>query len=271
MGLYRYGLILLLVSQLGLLAVVFHQHSKIKALESAQLELHGAMQGVVQANQKRDSGLESGICVGDTANEGCVNEAENESEPADVANVGVESVEDTDWRISLREKVMDQLIPFGFSAYDSERIIDIEIESLLAFREIEKATGAKAHREAYALMWQTMDRFREELGEFGFQAYLEAKGLPTRIQVRRVVKRSQAASLEMQVGDKIESYDGVRVYDIYRLNKIVREQSKLQRQGSVPIVYRRGESVLTTEVAVGSIGIHAAPLQPDTFFDAFGG
>lgn len=271
MGLYKYGLMLLLVSQLGLLAVVFYQQSKLQALESAQLELQGAMQGVVQANKKRESELASNICFGGTANESCVDEAENEGEATEVANVDVESVDDADWRSSMREKIMDQLIPFGFSAYDSERIIDIEIESLLAFREIEKAAGAKARQEAYTLMWQTVDHFRDELGEFGFLAYLEAKGLPTRIEVRSVAKRSQAAGLNMQVGDKIERYDGVRVYDVYRLNQLVRERSAEQRQGSVPIAYRRGESVLTNEVAVGSIGVHAVPLRPNTFFDAFGG
>lgn len=169
----------------------------------------------------------------------------------------------------LRQRILDRLTRFGFSAYQSERISELEIAAIEQYELISEKSDVGARQEAFTFLQKTKELFREELGEFGYTAYLEAKNLPTGVTVQRVSGNSKAASIGLKTGDQIERYAGTRVYDIFELNQLVQSSTAPDSPKSQVVVYTRNGVSYSSEVAPGMLGLHSRPVRPRDFFNAF--
>lgn len=93
---------------------------------------------------------------------------------------------------------------------------------------------------------------RAELGDQDYERFLAARGVPTGVNVVRVLARSPAERAGMQRGDEIFSYDGKRVFNIQELNELALRGT---RGESVVLDVRRNGQNLRIVLPRGPIGV----------------
>jgi S1-C subfamily serine protease len=85
---------------------------------------------------------------------------------------------------------------------------------------LEAEYEAQRNGEAFDRWNQSYDAqaaFRESLGDADYEQYLQARGGESTVTVREVIGSSPANSAGMMPGDRILSYDGDRVFNMFEL------------------------------------------------------
>ena len=117
------------------------------------------------------------------------------------------------------ERRMERLIEAGFLPAEAEWILEreqqLQMESLQARYEAGRS-GEPA--DFYRDRFSTSSQLREELGDAGYERYLEANGRPTNVEISSVIGSSPAQSAGLRPGDEIVRYDGERVFSMTDIN-----------------------------------------------------
>lgn len=103
------------------------------------------------------------------------------------------------------------------------------------------------------------DKIKSELGDDGYESYLQASGMPTSVRVDNIMDRSPAQSAGLQAGDEIVSYNGDRIFNIQELNNATVQGSlgepvvlNVNRDGvELQIVMERGPLGIVTRSSRG--------------------
>lgn len=149
------------------------------------------------------------------------------------------------------DRRINQLIEGGFSPDQAEGITrresELRMDALYAQYEANRAGQAFDFRAL-----DTRAALREELGDAGYERYLQATGQPTSIQVRRVLAGSPAENAGLRPGDQVIGYAGRRVFSVNDLNQLT-----LEGEPGQPVlmdVLREGQQI-QIYVPRGPIGI----------------
>ena len=114
---------------------------------------------------------------------------------------------------------MERLIEAGFLPAEAEWILEreqqLQMESLQARYEAGRSGDPS---DFYRDRFSTSSQMREELGDAGYERYLEANGRPTNVEISSVIGSSPAQSAGLQPGDEIVRYDGERVFSMTDIN-----------------------------------------------------
>lgn len=102
------------------------------------------------------------------------------------------------------------------------------------------------------------DKIKSELGEEGYEKYLQANDRPTSVRVDDIIEQSPAAMAGLKPGDEIISYNGERVYSIQDLNN-----STVQGELGEPVVLTVKRDGVETRVSMerGPLGISSRSMQ----------
>ncbi len=151
------------------------------------------------------------------------------------------------------ERRLNQLIEAGFSPdqaqHITERESELRLEALYAQYDAIRE-GAPAGPPTNRFDPQT--QLRQELGDAGYERYLDATGQSTSIGVQRVMEGSAGQAAGLQTGDEVIAYAGERVFSISDLNRLI-----LEGQPGQPVVMdvlRDGQRI-QVYVPRGPIGI----------------
>jgi membrane-associated protease RseP (regulator of RpoE activity) len=111
-----------------------------------------------------------------------------------------------------------QLVAGGFTETRAKQILALEDE--VRMQALEAEYEAQRNGEAFDRWNQSYDAqaaFRESLGDADYEQYLQARGGESTVTVREVIGSSPANRAGMQPGDRILSYDGDRVFNMFEL------------------------------------------------------
>jgi membrane-associated protease RseP (regulator of RpoE activity) len=148
---------------------------------------------------------------------------------------------------------MDRLIEAGFLPAEAEWILEreqeLQMEALQARYEAGR-TGDPA--DFYRDRFSTSSQLREELGDAGYERYLEANGRSTNVEISSVIGSSPAQSAGLQPGDEIVRYDGERVFSMTDINLASMEGEPGQ---SVVIDFTRDGVLMQVVMPRGPLGV----------------
>lgn len=161
------------------------------------------------------------------------------------------------------------LIAAGVPDRDAEEIVFVQ--SALDMERLELQD--RAIREG----WHRTDRYFDELrvlsgealdlpaeiGEEAYDRYLYQTGESNRLKVSSVIQGSPAEQTGLLPGDIIESYGGERIFTFTDLRNAT---TNGVRNELVPLMVRRGDTVIETSLARGPIGVRLEPaaVAPDS-------
>lgn len=150
----------------------------------------------------------------------------------------------------MSDRTVARLVEGGFTPAEAERIRErteaITLEAMQARYEAER-NGQPPPPDNF-----NESALRRDLGDAEYERYLTALGRPTRVNVANVLANSPAASAGMQVGDRIVSYNGSRVFDMRELNPMILANSS---GGSVVVEIERAGQRIPLVVPSGPLGI----------------
>jgi membrane-associated protease RseP (regulator of RpoE activity) len=116
----------------------------------------------------------------------------------------------------------------------------------------EQYDAARENRPIDPALAGRMTTLRNELGDTDYERYLQALGLPTNVQVGRVLATSPGAQAGIKAGDQIVSFDGERVFDMRDINRLTLEGEPGQM---VAVDVMRDGQLVQLYVPRGPIGI----------------
>jgi hypothetical protein len=124
-------------------------------------------------------------------------------------------------RVSRRpEDRARQLEQAGFTAGEAEWIARRESELTMAALQARYDAGQSGDAGAW---WQSRgdigETLRAELGESGYERYLEANGRSTSVTVGTVIESSPAERAGLMPGDRITRYGGERIFGMSDLTR----------------------------------------------------
>ena len=144
-----------------------------------------------------------------------------------------------------------QLVSAGFEPTQAARIV--QLESLESLRNLQTQYDARrqyAQTEEGKL--RNANPIREELGDEGYQRYLEANDLSTSAQIGSIIGGSAGENAGLLAGDKIVSYAGERVFNLNDVNNL----TVLGELGeSILIEIERDGTPLQLTIPRGPIGV----------------
>ena len=139
----------------------------------------------------------------------------------------------------------------GLSTVEADRIIELEAEAQVRVEELLETEGRD--REAFvAILEETASQIRLELGDYGYEIYLEATGRPTSVPIREVEAESAGAVAGLQEDDQIISYAGRRVFNISELQSLTQSGNEGDQ---VIVEVLRDDQTVTVRMPRGEIGI----------------
>lgn len=109
----------------------------------------------------------------------------------------------------------ERLVEAGFTATEAERILQRESE--LRMESLQARYEAQVSGEEFDFRGMT-DTLRDELGDAGYERYLEANNRPTAVTVATVYENSPALAAGILPGDEILRYDGRRVFSMSEIS-----------------------------------------------------
>lgn len=146
-----------------------------------------------------------------------------------------------------------QLQAAGFSPGEAELIARRESELTMAALEARYEAGQAADAGAW---WRSRgaigETLRAELGEAGYERYLEANGRSTSVAVGSVIESSPAERAGLMPGDRITRYAGERIFGMSDLTREAMEGTPGQ-QVVVDIV--RDGTPMQVVIPRGPLGI----------------
>ena len=160
-----------------------------------------------------------------------------------------------DRRSGRSEDRAGQLQQAGFSPGEAEWIARRESELTMAALQARFDAGRSGDAEAW---WQSRgeigETLRAELGEAGYERYLEANGRSTSVIVGSVIESSPAERAGLMPGDRITRYGGERIFSMTDLTRQAMEGAPGQ-QVVVDIV--RDGMPMQVVIPRGPLGISA--------------
>jgi len=160
-----------------------------------------------------------------------------------------------DRRSGRSEDRAGQLQQAGFSPGEAEWIARRESELTMAALQARFDAGRSGDAEAW---WQSRgeigETLRAELGEAGYERYLEANGRSTSVIVGSVIESSPAERAGLMPGDRITRYGGERIFGMTELMRQTMEGAPGQ-QVAVDIV--RDGMPMQVVIPRGPLGISA--------------
>ncbi len=119
------------------------------------------------------------------------------------------------------QRRLDTFVSGGFSEDEARRVM--ELESLAQFKALQAAHDAQRSGEPldiFSTRTEPQGILRAELGDSGYERYLEAQGQPTSIVVNQVMQGSPGSRAGLQAGDRIVSYNGERIFSVSELRML---------------------------------------------------
>ncbi len=145
----------------------------------------------------------------------------------------------------------ERLIDAGFTAAEAEWILRRESE--LQMQALQARYDARRAGEPVNYFGgRTTDALRQELGDAGYERYLEASGRPTRVAISTVFEGSPALAAGLRPGDQIVSYDGRRVFNMDDITALTMEGEAGQ---SVVIDITRDGIPMQMTIPRGPLGV----------------
>ncbi|MFL2547298.1 MAG: PDZ domain-containing protein [Candidatus Rariloculaceae bacterium] len=121
-----------------------------------------------------------------------------------------------------REQRANRLVEAGFPPDQAQRIIEREpelrLEALNAQYDAAREGKPFDPRDS---RFDPQQQLRDELGETGYETYLEATGQSTSVGVQQVMAVSPGQAAGLQPGDELIAYGGQRVFDTGELNELI--------------------------------------------------
>lgn len=147
---------------------------------------------------------------------------------------------------------LDKLLDVGFTQVDAERILELETQARDEIRALFQEPGTRSRQAAREVFLNYSDQIRQELGDFGYETYLEASGRSTSVGVAQVAENSRGATAGIQEGDQIVSYGGERVFNIFDLQSAVADGIEGE---TVIVELIRDDNIQALVLPRGQIGI----------------
>ena len=116
---------------------------------------------------------------------------------------------------------LNTFVEGGFSEDEARRVM--ELESQAQFKALQAAHDAQRSGEPYSVFSTVTEPqaiLRAELGDSGYERYLQAQGQPTSIVVNQVMQGSPGSRAGLQPGDEIVSYNGARIFSVNELRTL---------------------------------------------------
>ncbi len=111
-----------------------------------------------------------------------------------------------------------QLVDGGFTEARANQILVLEDEvRMQALREEYEAQRNETDLDPWTQAYNAQAAFRENLGDADYEKYLQARGGESTITVREVIGSSPANRAGLRPGDRILSYGGDRVFNMFEL------------------------------------------------------
>lgn len=159
---------------------------------------------------------------------------------------GAQSVPDDAAAQQGRDRTVGRLIEGGFAPARAEWVQRRSEELVLEF--MQARYNAERNGEALPSDYFVEQSLREELGDAEYEQYLTALGRPASVSVVNVLPSSPAELAGLQIGDRIVSYSGTRLFDMRELNALILEGRpgesvviEVERNGlRIPLVVPRG-------------------------------
>lgn len=140
----------------------------------------------------------------------------------------------------------------GLSAVEADRILELEAEARSRAEELIEGSGGRDREALQEILVETSKQIRLELGDYGYETYLNATGRPTSVPVREIEPESAGAVAGLQEDDQIISYAGQRVFDISDLQTLTQTGTEGQ---TVFVEVLRDDQSVTLRMPRGQIGI----------------
>lgn len=152
----------------------------------------------------------------------------------------------------LRQQQFDRFVAVGIAPDRAHVILQREEEvEMDALRERFAATQAGATPQEVARI-TPLALLRRELGDADYAKYLQARGRPTSITVREVLKSSPAEMAGIKPGDQIIAYNGQRAFNMDELTRLALESTA---RTTVPLDIIRDGQTIQIHIQSGRIGI----------------
>ena len=154
---------------------------------------------------------------------------------------------------NLRERQLGMLTEAGFAENRAQAILDRSSE--LQWEAMQAQYEARSEGRSYN--WADLEtnpnwRLRQELGEDGYQQYLEALGQPTQVTIQSVFESSPAARIGLEAGDQVLAYNGTRVFNTMELRALSAGQ---QAGGDAVIEILRNGNRMQLSIPTGPMGV----------------
>ena len=147
----------------------------------------------------------------------------------------------------------ESLVAAGFSVSEAESILrresELQMEALQARYDAQRSGESTAGLRTREFLTNTL---RQELGDTGYERYLEANGRPTAISISTVFEGSPALAAGLQPGDQITRYDGRRVFNMNEITTLTM-QGQAGERVAVDIV--RDGVLMQVSIPRGPMGV----------------
>lgn len=158
------------------------------------------------------------------------------------------------------ERRLNAFVNGGFSEDEARRIM--ELESQAQFKALQAAHDAQRSGEPFDIFstrTEPQSILRGELGDAGYERYLEAQGQPTSIVVNQVMQGSPGARAGLQPGDEIVSYNGERIFSVNELRVLT-----MQGNSGEDVVVEVDRDGLRMQLSLqrGPVGITGSGANP---------
>lgn len=152
-----------------------------------------------------------------------------------------------------RERRQERLVNAGFTEAEAERILmresELQMEALQARYDAQRAGEPVSN---FGSRTDAANTLRAELGDAGYERYLEANGRPTAIAISTVFEGSPAVAAGLLPGDQITRYDGRRVFN---MNEITTLTMQGQAGENIVVDIMRDGVLMQVSMPRGPLGI----------------
>ncbi len=119
------------------------------------------------------------------------------------------------------ERRLSAFVDAGFSDDEARRVLELESRAQYqALAEAHEAQRSGQTPDFFNMANGPQAILRAELGDVGYERYLEAQGQPTAVVVNQVLQGSPGSRAGLQPGDEIVSYNGERIFSVNELRQL---------------------------------------------------
>ncbi len=147
----------------------------------------------------------------------------------------------------------ERLVGAGFTESEAQWILHRESElQMEALQTRYDARRAGESVDYFGSRANYGSALRQELGDAGYERYLEANGRPTQVAISSVFEGSPALAAGLQPGDQIMSYDGRRVFSMDEITALTMQG---QAGENVVVDISRDGTLMQLAIPRGPLGV----------------